>query len=172
MTAPITDRTFTHVHIQTILRRVAAVCGAGVILIALLGLLGWAGNVMRLASFHAGDKPIAPCVAVLLLPLGLLLLRWEWLARRRLARGITLSLLLVTALFGGLEFLQGFGVPVWDVEGWFFTHLPRLASPQAETSPVAGFLKLLSVPRAPKESPVSALIRNTGEVEDWKLFLT
>jgi hypothetical protein len=30
----------------------------------------------------------------------------------------------------------------------------------------------LSVPRAPKELPVSALIRNTAEVEDWKLFLT
>ena len=33
-------------------------------------------------------------------------------------------------------------------------------------------LKLLSVPRAPKELPVSALIRNSAEVEDWKLFLT
>ena len=32
-------------------------------------------------------------------------------------------------------------------------------------------LRLLSVPRAPKELPVSALIRNTSEVEDWKLFL-
>src|SRR5512137_1783925 len=33
-------------------------------------------------------------------------------------------------------------------------------------------LKLLSTPRAPKELPVSALIRNAAEVEDWKLFLT
>ena len=32
-------------------------------------------------------------------------------------------------------------------------------------------LKLLSTPRAPKELPVSALIRNTAEVQDWKLFL-
>ena len=32
-------------------------------------------------------------------------------------------------------------------------------------------LKLLSRPRAPKELPVSAFIRNTSEVEDWKLFL-
>ena len=32
-------------------------------------------------------------------------------------------------------------------------------------------LKLLSIPRAPKELPVSALIRNTSEVEDWRLFL-
>ena len=33
-------------------------------------------------------------------------------------------------------------------------------------------LKLHSLPRAPKELPVSALIRNMNEVEDWKLFLT
>src|SRR5438477_4350916 len=32
-------------------------------------------------------------------------------------------------------------------------------------------LKLLSVPRAPKELPVSALIRNTPGIADWKLFL-
>jgi 5-methylcytosine-specific restriction endonuclease McrA len=32
-------------------------------------------------------------------------------------------------------------------------------------------LKLLAVPRAPKELPVSALIRNRVEVQDWKLFL-
>jgi len=32
-------------------------------------------------------------------------------------------------------------------------------------------LKLLSVPRAPKELPVSALIRNAHSVADWRLFL-
>ena len=32
-------------------------------------------------------------------------------------------------------------------------------------------LKLLSVPRAPKEVPVTALIRNTPGIDDWKLFL-
>jgi len=32
-------------------------------------------------------------------------------------------------------------------------------------------LKLLTVPRAPKELPVSALIRNTPGIADWKLFL-
>ena len=32
-------------------------------------------------------------------------------------------------------------------------------------------LKLLSVPRAPKESPASALIRNAHDVADWDLFL-
>jgi len=33
-------------------------------------------------------------------------------------------------------------------------------------------LKLLSVPRAPKELPVSAMIRNAHGVAEWKLFLT
>src|SRR5436190_2543370 len=32
-------------------------------------------------------------------------------------------------------------------------------------------LKLLSVPRAPKEMPASALIRNSHGVAEWKLFL-
>ena len=32
-------------------------------------------------------------------------------------------------------------------------------------------LKLLSVPRAPKELPVSAIIRNAHSVAEWKLFL-
>jgi 5-methylcytosine-specific restriction endonuclease McrA len=32
-------------------------------------------------------------------------------------------------------------------------------------------LKLLSIPRAPKELPVSALIRNAHGVAEWKLFL-
>lgn len=32
-------------------------------------------------------------------------------------------------------------------------------------------LKLLSTPRAPRDQPVSALIRNTHEVAEWRLFL-
>ncbi len=42
---------------------------------------------------------------------------------------------------------------------------------KADRLPHEAGLKLLSVPRAPKELPVSALIRNTAKVEDWKLFL-
>ena len=42
---------------------------------------------------------------------------------------------------------------------------------EANRLPHEAGLRLLSVPRAPKELPVSALIRNTSEVEDWKLFL-
>jgi len=42
---------------------------------------------------------------------------------------------------------------------------------KADRLPHEAGLKLLSKPRAPKELPVSALIRNTAEVEDWKLFI-
>ena len=42
---------------------------------------------------------------------------------------------------------------------------------KADRLPHEAGLKLLSVPRAPKELLVSALIRNTAEVEDWKSFV-
>src|SRR5512136_539517 len=43
---------------------------------------------------------------------------------------------------------------------------------KADRLPHEAGLKLLSRPRAPKELPVSAFIRNAAEVADWKLFLT
>jgi 5-methylcytosine-specific restriction endonuclease McrA len=42
---------------------------------------------------------------------------------------------------------------------------------KADRLPHEAGLRLLSVPRAPKSVPVSALIRNAAQVEDWKLFL-
>jgi len=42
---------------------------------------------------------------------------------------------------------------------------------KADRLPHEAGLRLLSVSRAPKEKPVSAFIRNTVEVEDWKPFL-
>jgi hypothetical protein len=32
-------------------------------------------------------------------------------------------------------------------------------------------LQLLNVPRAPKELPVTALLRNAHDIAEWKLFL-
>jgi len=43
---------------------------------------------------------------------------------------------------------------------------------KADRLPHEAGLQLLSVPRAPKELPVSAMIRNTHGVAEWKLFLT
>jgi len=42
---------------------------------------------------------------------------------------------------------------------------------KADRLPHEAGLRLLSVPRAPKELPVSALIRNAHAVAEWKLFL-
>lgn len=42
---------------------------------------------------------------------------------------------------------------------------------KADRLPHEAGLKLLSVPRAPQELPVTALIRNTAGVQDWRLFL-
>jgi hypothetical protein len=42
---------------------------------------------------------------------------------------------------------------------------------KADRLPHEAGLKLLSVPRAPKELPVSASIRNPHRVTDWKLFV-
>lgn len=42
---------------------------------------------------------------------------------------------------------------------------------KADRLPHEAGLKLLSVPRAPKEVPVSALIRNAHGVAEWNLFL-
>jgi 5-methylcytosine-specific restriction endonuclease McrA len=42
---------------------------------------------------------------------------------------------------------------------------------KADRLPREAGLKLLSVPRAPKELPVSVLIRNPHGVTDWKLFV-
>ena len=42
---------------------------------------------------------------------------------------------------------------------------------KADRLPHEAGLKLLSVPRAPKELPVSALISNAHGIEDWSLFV-
>ncbi len=43
---------------------------------------------------------------------------------------------------------------------------------KADRLPHEAGLKLLSVPRAPKQMPVTALIRNSNAVEDWEFFLS
>ena len=42
---------------------------------------------------------------------------------------------------------------------------------KADRLPHEAGLKLLTVPRAPKELPVTALLRNAHGVAAWKLFL-
>src|SRR3954471_15302168 len=61
------------------------------------------------------------------------------------------------------------GKDAWENLVW---SARKVTQRKADRLPHEAGLKLLSVPRAPKELPVSALIRNSAEVEDWKLFLT
>ena len=42
---------------------------------------------------------------------------------------------------------------------------------KADRLPHEAGLKLLSVPRAPRELPVSALLQNAHSIPDWRLFL-
>src|SRR5437764_4551057 len=60
------------------------------------------------------------------------------------------------------------GRDIWENLVWSAREVNQR---KADRLPHEAGLKLLSMPRAPKELPVSALIRNTAEVQDWKLFL-
>ena len=60
------------------------------------------------------------------------------------------------------------GKDVWENLVW---SAKEVNQKKADRLPAEAGLKLLSKPRAPKELPVSALLRNTTKVEDWKLFL-
>jgi len=48
----------------------------------------------------------------------------------------------------------------------------RINTSKANKLPQEAGLKLLSTPRVPKELPVTFLIRNAFEIEDWKRFLS
>src|SRR6202044_1527407 len=60
------------------------------------------------------------------------------------------------------------GMDTWENLVWSAKDVNQR---KADRLPHEAGLKLLSVPRAPKEMPVSALIRNAHEVAEWKLFL-
>lgn len=60
------------------------------------------------------------------------------------------------------------GKDVWENLVW---SAKEVNQKKADRLPHEAGLKLLSVPRAPKEMPVTALIRNAHSVAEWKLFL-
>ena len=60
------------------------------------------------------------------------------------------------------------GVDTWENLVWSAKEVNQR---KADRLPHEAGLKLLSVPRAPKELPVTALIRNAHGVAEWKLFL-
>ena len=60
------------------------------------------------------------------------------------------------------------GQDAWDNLVW---SAKEVNQKKADRLPHEAGLKLLSVPRAPREMPVSALIRNTSAIQDWNLFI-
>ena len=60
------------------------------------------------------------------------------------------------------------GADTWENLVWSAKEVNQR---KADRLPHEAGLKLLTVPRAPKELPVSALIRNAHGVAEWKLFL-
>ena len=61
------------------------------------------------------------------------------------------------------------GADTWENLVW---SSKQVNSRKGNRLPHEAGLKLLAVPRAPKELPVSAMISNTHGVAEWKLFLT
>ncbi len=60
------------------------------------------------------------------------------------------------------------GMDTWENLVWSAKDVNQR---KADRLPHEAGLKLLSVPRAPKELPVTALIRNAHGVAEWRLFL-
>jgi 5-methylcytosine-specific restriction endonuclease McrA len=60
------------------------------------------------------------------------------------------------------------GIDTWENLVWSAKEVNQR---KADRLPHEAGLKLLSMPRAPKELPVTALIRNAHGVPEWKLFL-
>ena len=60
------------------------------------------------------------------------------------------------------------GKDAWENLVW---SCKRVNSRKGNRLPHEAGLKLLSVPRAPKELPVSALIRNAHGIPEWRLFV-
>ncbi len=60
------------------------------------------------------------------------------------------------------------GRDVWENLVWSARDVNQR---KANRLPHEAGLRLISVPRAPKEVPVSVLIRNLGRIEDWDVFL-
>ena len=56
----------------------------------------------------------------------------------------------------------------WDNCVWASKRINTL---KGNRLPDEAGLKLLSAPRVPKELPVTVLIRNPHDIEDWGLFL-
>ena len=91
---------------ETSLRRVAMVCGAAVMLLGILGLAGWLTGLRGLAAISRDYLPMASSTGWSFLFLGFVLVRHG--SRHLKDRGLGLALVILTTVFGFLNFLEYF----------------------------------------------------------------
>lgn len=129
---------------QTRYPRIARLCGAGVIIIGISGLLGWIFNIPELNSIIPGYKPIAISAAIVFILLGTAQLVIAGPHISRISSTICFGITIFVTLFGLLETLQLLtGLPV-SLEDAILRHYPTLfANPNTQISPVAGLLAFL-----------------------------
>src|SRR5262245_6186443 len=72
----------------TTLRRAAMMCSAAVVIFGLLGLLGWALRLQRLASLRMEYVPMAPSTALAFILLGSALFLHAYAPFRRFSRAL------------------------------------------------------------------------------------
>ena len=108
----------TGLSTETYLRRVAMLGGATVMLLAIFALAGWFAGADTLARISWTYIPMAPGTAWSFLFLGSSVLRH--VSRPQEGRGLALALVILTAVFGFLNFLEYFiGVDLSLEEVWF-----------------------------------------------------
>jgi signal transduction histidine kinase len=106
--------------VETSLRRLAVICGAVVLMLGMLGLVGWFAGLGKFARISWRYIPMAQSTAwsCLLLGSGLLLYRSRSLEGR--GGGLALVVVILTAVFGFLNLLEYFiGVDLSLEEVWF-----------------------------------------------------
>ena len=102
------------------LRRVAMICGALVILLGMFGLVGWYAGVGELARISWYYIPMAQSTAWSCVFLGSSLLLCGSRSLEGRGRGLALAVVVLTTVFGFLNFLEYFiGVDLSWEEVWF-----------------------------------------------------
>ena len=93
---------------ETSLRRVAMICGAMVMLLGILGLAGWFAGPGKLGRISWNYIPMAQSTAWSCLFLGSILLLHESRPLEGRGRGLALVVIILTTIFGFLNFLEYF----------------------------------------------------------------
>ena len=102
------------------MRRVAMICGATVMLLGILGLAGWFAGAGKLARISWHYIPMAQSTAWSCLFLGSSLLLYGSRPLEGRGRGLALAVVILTTVFGFLNFLEYFiGVDLSFEEVWF-----------------------------------------------------